>query len=342
MRILYLSCHSILEFDEIKLLHDLGHYVFSPGAYVEPRNPGDASMRPGLESIKYDQEDVDLWHEQPSDNNNDRKCTITSQFVKRFDAVIVMHIPDWINQNWANLNHRPVIWRTIGQSITPVERSLRNFRMDGMKIVRYSPRETSIPGYIGEDAMIRFYKDSDEFSGWTGRLKRVLTVNQAIRTRHQACNYVLWETVTKPFTRALIGPGNENIDGWIGKTSFDDMKTAMRDHRAYFYVGTHPASYTLNFIEAWMTGIPMVAIGPEFGNAAYFPGHNLYEVPDFIENGVNGFVSDNAEEMQANIKELLNNEELGRKVSAAGRASAIKLFGRETIAQQWKQFLETI
>ena len=34
MKILYLSCHSILEYDEVKLLTGMGHYVFSPGAYV--------------------------------------------------------------------------------------------------------------------------------------------------------------------------------------------------------------------------------------------------------------------------------------------------------------------
>jgi hypothetical protein len=30
---------------------------------------------------------------------------------------------------------------------------------EGLEIVRYSPMERNIPGYIGEDALIRFYKD---------------------------------------------------------------------------------------------------------------------------------------------------------------------------------------
>jgi hypothetical protein len=37
MRLLYLSAHSVLEFDEVSLFRELGHYVFSPGAYVNPR-----------------------------------------------------------------------------------------------------------------------------------------------------------------------------------------------------------------------------------------------------------------------------------------------------------------
>jgi len=60
MKILYLSCHSVLEFDEVKLFHELGHEVFSPGSYVEPLNPGDP-MRPGIPGLIYDPEIVEMW-----------------------------------------------------------------------------------------------------------------------------------------------------------------------------------------------------------------------------------------------------------------------------------------
>ena len=35
--------------------------------------------------------------------------------------------------------------------------------------------------------------------------------------------------------------GNEGVPGWAGKVPFEDLKRAMREHRCYFYVGTHPA-----------------------------------------------------------------------------------------------------
>ncbi len=338
-RILYLSCHSVLEYDEILLLDELGYYVFSPGAYVEPANPGGDSLRPGLSYLQYDPEDLRLWREISGDDDNQRKENITASFVKRFDAVIVMHMPSWINCNWRNLSVRPVIWRTIGQSISSIEKSLAEQRKNGMLIVRYSPREQTIPDFIGGDATIRFYKDPKEFQGWRHGLFKVLTINQLLKQRCQACNYNLWERVTGTFDRTLIGLGNDGIVGWQGKATYEDVKEAMRNHSAYFYIGTHPASYTLNFIEAWMTGIPVVAIGPQYGNTDYLPGHNLYEIPDLIQSGVNGYISDDVSELQAYLFSLLCDRELAEKISAAGRAAAIQHFGKDTIKAQWEQFL---
>ena len=53
-KILYLSCHEVLEYDEVSLLLELGHEVFSPGAYVEPANPGGKTMRPSIPGVEID------------------------------------------------------------------------------------------------------------------------------------------------------------------------------------------------------------------------------------------------------------------------------------------------
>ena len=115
LRILYLSCHSILEHDEISLFNKLGHYVFSPGAYVEPANPGDASLRPGLMDVKYDPEDITAWRKLQDEVGHDKdpKYLLSKEFVDRFDAVIVMHIPEWITNNWEAMKHKTVVWRTL-------------------------------------------------------------------------------------------------------------------------------------------------------------------------------------------------------------------------------------
>jgi hypothetical protein len=342
MRLLYLSAHSILEYDEVKLFTELGHEVFSPGAYVEPRNPGDASLRPGLD-FSSDPDDLALWHQLPGADDNERKKNITAEYAQRFDAVIVMHIPEWADQCQQRFgNNIPVVWRTIGQSISNTEQSLYLARSKGMRIIRYSPKERTIPGYIGEDTLIRFYKDPADFGNWTGSDMSVLTVNQSLKQRWQACNYGLWEDVTKDLPRRLLGPGNDGIAGWGGKVDTATLQAAMREHRAYFYVGTHPASYTLNFMEAWMTGIPIVALGPKTGNASYFAGHDLYEVPSLIDNGVNGLYADHPGELKSHLEDLLRNPGRAALLGRAGRQAAIKYFGKDTIKAQWKSFLETL
>lgn len=347
MKILYLSCHAILEKDELDILSSLDHYVFSPGSYVEAENPGDESMRPKnpppTKFASLYAENMAEWHTlgRPGIDN---KELLTVDFVKKFDLVLIMHLPQWISANWAIFKkaNLPVVLRTIGQNISSNEDKIRPFRKDGLKIIRYSPKERRIPGYVGEDILIRFAKDPSEFSNWNGNTNVVISSAQHMIKRDFACNYTFFEEISRPFPRKLYGPGNEAAGTWaMGKVSFEELKAAMRDHRAYFCGGTHPASYVLGFIEAWMTGCPILVPGIKKGNASYFPGHMLAEYTDFIENGVNGLASDSVLEHQEFIKLLCNDHEFAKKISAAGRDSAIKLFGIDGIKEQWRVYLNS-
>lgn len=339
--ILYLSTHSILEYDEVRLFHELGYKVFSPGAYIDPKQDV-SSMRTNISGLVYDQNILDQWYRLCSKfPGEDGKDHLTKEFVDNFDTVVVMHLPRWIEKNWEAMKHKRVIWRTIGQSIGPVEQKLLPYRQQGMQIVRYSPRETTIPGFIGQDALIRFYKDPEEYKGWNGKVNRVITFGQSMKQRDQACNFTLFEEVTRPFNRHLFGPGNDQhgLSWATGKVPPERLIKEMQDNRCYFYTGTHPASYTLNFMEAFMTGIPIVAIGPKHGNADYFPGHNLYEIPDFIQNGVNGFISDKPNELQMYINIIMSDIQAARALGEEGRKTAIHHFGKDLIAGAWKAFL---
>jgi hypothetical protein len=340
-KILYLSCHSILEYDEVKLLHELGHEIFSPGAYVEPANPGDASLRPEIPGLVYDKDLLERFHKIAGQHpGEDTKDHLTKDFVDQFDMVIVMHMPRWIERNWEVMKHKRVIWRTIGQSVASTEYNLRKYRNQGMEVVRYSPMEVTIPEYLGEDALIRFYKDPAEYGGWSGKRKRVISFAQSMKERDAACNFSFFEEVTRPFSRHLFGPGNEDIGAWTsGKVPYEDLKKEMRENRVYFYTGTHPASYTLNFIEAWMTGIPIVAIGDQHGNAPYFMNHLLYEVSSLISNCVDGFVSDDIDTLREYIEVLMHSDSVADNISKRARTAAIRIFGKDVIAEQWRSYL---
>ena len=348
MKILYLGCHSVLEYDECKLFTELGHYIFSPGSFVEYGNKGDPSLRPQLvikdEFVERYREDSVMFDKlgKPGINN---KELLTLEFVKRFDAVILMHLPLWAHKNWAVIKASgiPFVWRTIGQSVANNEREMKQYREQGMKIVRYSPREKRIPGYIGADAIIRFGKEPDQFGNWNGKEEKIITFAQSMQRREPACNFKYFEEVTRPFPRAIYGNESESLSWGKGKVPYDELLSSLRDNRAYFHTGTWPASYTLSLLESLMTGIPIVAIGPKKGHPhGWFPGHDLYEIGDIIKNGENGFISDSKEELQIAIKSLLNDHELAKKISIEGRKTAIELFGIDTIKAQWKDFLATI
>ncbi len=342
-KVLYLSCHEILEFDEVKLLHELGHEVFSPGAYLFPNSHNDNNMRPSLPELVYDLDLVRRWVKHDSVHPSvDGKSYLTKEIVDLFDIVIVMHVPDWIKKNWEVMKHKTVIWRTIGQSVASTEQGLKPYRDQGLKVVRYSPQESFIPHFIGQDALIRFYKDPSDYGDWNGNKKEVITFCQNMQDRGDACNYDTFESVTRPFPRKLFGPGNEQPGFGMGKVPYSRLLQEMRDNRVYFYTGTHPASYTLNFMEAWMTGTPIVAIGPQYGNADHLRNHNLYEIQSLIQNGINGFIADNPAELTVYIKDLLSDNGLASRISTAGRTDAIRHFGKDLIKASWASYLDGI
>ena len=331
MKILFLDCHSILAYDEIKLFTELGHDVFSMGgSYFNPNMPADPKRPPIKSPI----------HQQLMDATSQcSKDDIHPDLIKWADVIYVQHIGKWIISNWPKIKHKKVILRTIGQSVPQTENELGLCRSEGLKIVRYSPMESGIKGFLGSDAVIRFYKDPDEFKDWTGDDLSVMTVAQSMKKRGLFCGYDIFNEVTAGLNRFVYGPGNDDIDCWGGEKSYEDLIQEYRKHRVYFYTGTYPASYTLNFIEALMTGIPIVAIGDSLSYLNIYDIH-AYEVSQIIQNGVNGFISEDKDELRSYVDKLLNGE--GVEVGLKGRERAIELFGKENIKNQWKEFYGNI
>ena len=348
MKILYLSCHTVLAYDEVRLLREIGHQVMCPDSFVEKLNPGDDSIRPQIEvpadQLDWYRENMRLYH-ACGIPGKDNKENLSVEFLKRFDAVIVMHLPIWVTANFQRFQQAGVrvILREIGQSWQRNEEELAACAKAGMKIVRYSLREELIPNKNHSDALIRFYKDPAEFKGWTGEQAKVVSFAQSIIKRKQPCNFDWLEKITRPFPRELYGAESESLDWGKGKVSFDRLKATMQESRVYVNSGTYPASYTLGFIEALMTGIPVVSVGPEMGHPYPWFGRNhpLYEIGDML-NGENGLCSDDFGATQDFIKQLLADQIFAKKIGDAGRATAIELFGKEKISGLWKDFLATV
>ena len=333
MKILYLPCHSTLEFDQYKLWTELGHEVYSMGSYLNPASPHDIK-RPALEG-KYDDHFVSVRNVHSQDN-------LHPDQIEPMDIIIVDHVPEWIVNNWEKIKHKKVIWRSIGQSIAYQEQKLHEVRKDGLLVVRYSPLEQNIAFNIGEDAMIRFYKDPEEFKDWNGLNNQIITIAQSMKRRDQFCGYSIFEEATKDLERGLYGADNEDSNLWKGQLSYEELKAVLRDSRSFFYTGTQPASYTLAFIEALMTGIPVIAIGKNLGNSEFKNEQDTYEVPEIIESGKNGFCSDDMAELKSYVEYMQKDWEKARELGEAGRKTAIDLFGKEKIKAQWKDFLDGI
>jgi hypothetical protein len=207
--------------------------------------------------------------------------------------------------------------------------------------------ENNIQANLGSDALIRFYEDEDELKDWNGNTKRVINITQTLKGRSQDCHYDQIMQIIQGFPALIYGTGNDNLGPLNGgELSYDLIKGALRDNRVFLYAGTWPACYTLSFIEALMTGIPVVSIGSELAGdiptVPYSEKFDYFEIPQIIKNGENGFYSDDINELREDINKLLEDQELAKKMGEEGRKTAIRLFSKSKAREDWTKFFGKI
>ncbi len=348
MNVLLATCHSIEEYDLVKLFSGIGLDVFSLGAYIDPAHPH-VDTRPPLPDVPSHPELRAAVDAIGAPDNIGAAQELPPAAILDWlgdDGVIVYDLPRFGFQ-WERLKKwrdgssgRRIIWRSIGQSVEGNERNVQPYMDQGLERVLYSPKERNIPGFSGGDApVIRFGKDPADWYGWTGDDARVLNIAQHAPEPHARddwLNWQFWEEATRGLPAVFAGNNSENIGG-LGRISYDDMRALLRACRVYLYTGTQPASYTLGLIEAMMTGIPVVSIGPEW--MRIFPyGPAMFEAAEIVsDDGMDYGDANSIEWVRARLGRMMDYE--AEEHSACMRRKAISLFGIDTIADQWAAYL---
>lgn len=342
-RIVLCLSHAIEEYDQLRLLHGLGYEVFSIGGYVDPAHPHDPK-RPGLDIPFYPElrDAVDAAGGPGMDNLGLAQARIPDEILDWLgdDGVIIYHhylerlygqwdrIADWKRGS----SGRRVVWRTVGQSVEHNERTAQPYRSEGLEIVRYSPKERNIPGYAGEDTLIRFYKDPADWPSWRGQSKVVLNITQHLKARDPYTNYRFWVPTTEGLPVKTVGPGSEEIGG-AGELFVEEMAALLALCRCYLYTGTQPASYTLGLIEAMMTGIPVVSIGPSWMDV--FPyGPELFEGHEIC-----GLFYGDPEHARMKLQNLLDDHDEAAEIGRVQHERALGLFSPDVVGAGWREFL---
>ena len=310
-------------------MRDLGHDVFSLGACFLKGVDGD--FRPGLDLGVVNAElRAQFWG--LGCRLGPGPIHLTAEWVALFDVCIVMHDVDLLARLWPQISVRPVFLRLIGQMVPDLEKKAAPFRALGLRVIRYSPAEMLADEYVHGDAMIRFAKYSSDYGPRTGGDNRLLTFCSNFSKRF-ADEFTRYRRVTEGLDPALGGAGNDGTGMEIGLVPPETQRSLLCRCAAYLYCSGGYIPYTLTFIEAWMSGIPMVVLDQGVER------HRFFEIPHLINPEVDGYVCEDDAEARAVIQTLQEDHELGARVGAAGRASAINLFGAETIGPQWQALL---
>lgn len=313
MKIVYYHCHEVLTYNEVKLLRELGHQV-----QVAWQNPKNFASYPALSPLDFKcglRPTIDFDPFEPEDAD---ACIFT----------YFMHQLDHSLQKYAS--NKKKIWRFIGQSNPAKEKKLSMYaKRHNLKLVRYSSLESLIPNFAGQDALIRFNIDDPEYGDYNGNNSTILISCNNMLARDFECKSQQLLSIVGDRPHLIFGQGN-NFSTHCIQASYADYKTSLSNSRLYLTAGTIPASYTLGFMEALAAGIPVVV---------YDNNHKLNEMRSIIINGINGFISSDIIELREVCDELLSDIEYAKEIGKKGRETAIKIFGKEAIKEQWKQLL---
>jgi glycosyltransferase involved in cell wall biosynthesis len=67
-----------------------------------------------------------------------------------------------------------------------------------------------------------------------------------------------------------------------------------------------------------------------------------HDVDMFIENGVNGFYGDTAEELRAQLRYLVRTPDVARAMGARARETAMRVFNIERFLGEWARLVRDV
>lgn len=344
LNILYFACHETLEYDDVRMLTEMGHRVFSIGGLANP-DSSRPSTRPTMARF-YSRE---WWSAFAADPGNDLASKrITQEFASRFDVAIVNHDSALLDANIHSLTGMPIVFRSIGQSNDHHEAVLGRY-LDAVHVLRYSQREVGLPNFCRTDRVIYFGKFLSDYPQWNGG-SRAITFHNSYPTRGTVSVPSLDQysdfARTGPFD--LYGFLNEGIDAWRGLAPAELQLELFRTAGAYLYVYSVPPSYTLSLVEAMLVGVPIVApsaaairtiLGPVAETCGFTDAR--YEVTELLDDDP-ALIWDTLSEAHSKIDTLLADPEQAFRISQKLRAKASLLFDVTNIASQWQQLLSEI
>src|SRR6185312_13367198 len=154
---------------------------------------------------------------------------------------------------------------------------------------------------------------------WVGDIAAVGNITQDMAQRGEATGLDRWRKYTAGLRVEPAGPGSEAIGG-VGSLSYEDMLVYLRRIRAYLYLGTQPASYTLGLIEAMLSGVPVVPVSWNVPSLDWMWLAHLWEADEIVDSKMH---PDNAPLV---LRTMLSDKEYARHQGELGRARGLDLF----------------
>ena len=181
-------------------------------------------------------------------------------------------------------------------------------------------------GWSEEDALVIHYGvDTDLFSP-QDKIKRepkVLSVVNDWINRDWCCGFNLWcETTGYPNSELPIDVVGDTPGLSEASKSTQDLINKYSSSRVFLNTSLISPVPT-SLLEAMSCGCAVVST-------------NNCMIPEIIENGKNGYMSNNPNELRSYVQKLLDNEELAEQIGKNARETVISNFGLKSFVSRWE------
>ncbi len=169
-------------------------------------------------------------------------------------------------------------------------------------------------------SVIKHGMQTDYWNGWIGGDGKVMTAVWNYPQRNPICGFDLYKEVTQGLPTNPWGdsPGfSKNAD------NTDHLRELYR-HASVFLNTTLWSTTPFGLLEAMSVGCPIVTTATT-------------AMPEFIEDNVNGFITNDPVAMRERLQQLIDDPELGKRIGQAGRQTVLKHFGQQQFIDAWNE-----
>jgi len=154
---------------------------------------------------------------------------------------------------------------------------------------------------------------------------KVLSVVNQFSQRDYCCNYEGWKRIVEGFDYLLIGdnPGLSSPANGI-----QHLADIYRSSLIFLNTSTHSPLPT-SMLEAMACGCAVVTTA-------------TCGIPEVIENGVNGFISNDENELRGKIQYLLDNPAQARAMGERARETITRDFSEKVFINNWNQTFQAV
>lgn len=148
----------------------------------------------------------------------------------------------------------------------------------------------------------------------------VLTVANDFKNRDYALNYSGWSRVTDGLNVKVVG---DNNDTWERASSTEELALEYNMASVYFN-STTKSPIPMSLLEAMACGCAIVTTA-------------TCEIPNIIQNGINGFISNDENELKSYISKLLSDNELRKELGENARKTILEKFSEKAFIENWNK-----